>query len=87
MIAASKTFSDDYGINIDIYESDHFISVLLHIDCGAFPKMMTKELAYLLTMCDSVSFTRPVNEPTDFTIDLKFRTHDHYVLGKLADDD
>lgn len=77
-IDLAKEFSEEYEVDIDINRSPYSVSVSLHFYCAAYSKSMTRQLARLFNMCDSLSSFILKTEPSDFTLILKMNTHKFY---------
>lgn len=75
-IDLAKQLSLDYEIDMDIKEHDHFISVNLHLYCGAYTGTCKDMLSGLLDLCDRICFFKLKTEPCDFTLSLDYMTHD-----------
>lgn len=81
-IDLAKQLCLDYEIDTEIKEYGHFISVNLHLYCGAYTGTLKRMLSELVSMCDRVCSFRPKTGPYDLTLSLDYYTHDHYISGR-----
>lgn len=85
-IALAKKFSDEYEIDIDISRTPYSVEASLHFYCGNYGKDMICHFTQLFSMCDNLSSSIPISEPSDFTLILEFNTHNFYLSGVLMND-